>query len=207
MTIRATIRSGYRWRLAILALGLGFWTAYCAYDGFYAYPQDNQQYAALEAFKKDHPDWQAKWAEHAAQNDLPTNVNSIKPRSDFDIYTQYIMGLITGPLALLAGITWLRTGSRWVEADADRLRTSAGIDAPLSSITKIDETRWKSKGIAHIHYTHAGKAGRVLLDDWKFERQPTVDIYHTVKKTLDPAYVPESAQVAQDSDEPQPEQA
>jgi hypothetical protein len=202
MTVRAQIKSGYRWRLAIMALGLGFWTAYCLYDGLYAYPLDNVQYTALEAFKQEHPDWQAKWAAHASANALPTNPNSIKPRSAGDFYTQYIMAAITGPLALWAGIAWLRSGSRWVEADADRLRTSGGVDVPLSSVTKIDETRWKTKGIAHVYFDDAGRQGKVLLDDWKFERDATVEIYHQVKRALDPSYEPEKTAEVQTSDEP-----
>jgi hypothetical protein len=185
---KAGISSGYRWRLGIIALVcLGF-GVYCLYDGFYAYPRDNERYAMFERLQAEHPDtWRARWEVLAAEHGLPRDPGDLKQRSDFDIYSQYIMAALTLPVGLLFLFSYVRAGGRWIAADERGLQTSWGQHAPWDAITGIDKARWKSKGIAVVQYRepqppHAER--RLTLDDWKYERDPTVALVRAVEEKL-----------------------
>lgn len=183
MPAKATIRNSYRWRLGIIALGLLGFAAWAFYDAYIAYPKYQEQYQAYEKVAAEYPttyadEWKRVATERGWSTDRP------KETSDSDILTQYLMmagSLIVG-LPFLYG--FIRTYTRWVASDAQGLRASGGKVAPWPSITRLDSTRWKTKGIAYVHYENNGKDGRILLDDWKFEREPIVEIYGEVHEHL-----------------------
>ena len=183
MPAKATIRDAYRWRLGIIALGLLGFAAYCFYDGYIAYPHYKEQWDTYQTVKADYPEtYTEEWKRVAA--DRGWSAKRPSKTSDWDITTQYLMGAGS----LLVGVPFLfgflRTYTRWVASDEAGLRASGSKVAPWDSITRLDSTRWKTKGIAFVHYDRDGKEGRILLDDWKFERDPTVQIYDEVREHL-----------------------
>ncbi|WP_428386160.1 hypothetical protein [Mucisphaera sp.] len=182
MSARTTVSTGYRVRLIIIGLACLGWAAWCVKDGFYTYPRQAQEHAALQDFKEANPDdWNTAWPEYARANGWSEDIAAIKPRSDFDIYTQYIMLAITGPLGLIFAFRAITSGGWWVEADDDGIRSHGGRAASWSEVTDVDRTRWKSKGIAYVKI--AG-GQRILLDDWKYERQPTQAVMEIVEEHL-----------------------
>ena len=54
---------------------------------------------------------------------------------------------------------------------------------PFDAITRLNKRRWE-KGIAVVRYTDATGDGKLVLDDWKFEREPTDRIGDEVEKRL-----------------------
>ncbi|MEQ9454287.1 MAG: hypothetical protein RLN76_06810 [Phycisphaeraceae bacterium] len=185
MSAKAKVSSGYRWRLIIIGLACIGWALYCAYDGFYAYPAQADEYAALQEFKEQYPeDWNTRWPDHALANDLAPDVAKIKNRTNFDIYTQYIMLAITGPLGLIFAFRAVTCGGWWVEVDDHGVRAHGNRSATWSQITDLDKTRWK-KGIAYLKYQDdSGASGKILLDDWKYERDPTREIVEAIEQHL-----------------------
>jgi hypothetical protein len=56
---------------------------------------------------------------------------------------------------------------------------------PLDAITSIDKTDWDRKGIAYLHYELPGPTpvkGRLTLDDFVYERDPTDKIFKHVQR-------------------------
>ena len=92
---------------------------------------------------------------------------------------------------------------RWIEADEKTLSTHAGQSVPFESITDVDTTRWKNKGIAVVQYEDNGKPGRITLDDWKFDRSATAVIYNRIQTFR--GVVEEPAASSSAEPEPQPE--
>ena len=80
--------------------------------------------------------------------------------------------------------TFILTRGRWVEADEQGVRTSSGQQMDYASIKSIDKSRWQRKGIAMVHYESNGQAGRILLDDWKYDREPTKRILEAIEERM-----------------------
>ncbi|MEM8781281.1 MAG: hypothetical protein AAGE65_00360 [Planctomycetota bacterium] len=180
--VRATIANGYRVRLLILTLGLLGFAGWALYDGAVAYPAAQAMYEDLQAFQEQHDDWQTRWPDYARQQgygeSVAKNPNKIKPLETHDIATQFVMMGVCAPIGLWFAWCWLAAGKRYVEADDRGVRTHAGVDLTWDQVQAIEDDRWKSKGIAYLRYLDGeGDDHRVLLDDWKFNRDETTAIY------------------------------
>ncbi len=185
--VRTTISNGYRIRLALIGAGLTGFGCWALYDGFIAYPRQNEIYAEFEQFKEDNDDWQTSWAAYADERGYQTNYNKLKQRGQIkDIAAQYLYAGLTLPFGLWFLYGFATSAGRWVEADDSGVRDSKGADLTWDQITGLDDARWKNKGIAYLSYDEAGTTKRVLLDDWKFQREPTDAIYKLAKARLSP---------------------
>lgn len=98
-----------------------------------------------------------------------------KHHSESSIFTQFIMAAITAPIGLIFLFSYLTSYRRWIRSDEEQVSTNAGQNVPYNDITRLDKERWKAKGIATVHYETKQGAGKIILDDWKFDR-PTTDI-------------------------------
>lgn len=184
---KATISSGYRWRLGIVALAMLIFGAYFVYDGWIGYPHKQKIQLAYQQVVQNNQDnppaiqrkWQAMAASHGWPQDTPT-----APISDMSIYTQWICAGITLPIGLFFGIGFMRTGWRWIGADEDGLHNHKGLHIPWEAIRSVDDARWDRKGIAIVNYEKDGKSGRLVLDDWKFQRQPIDEIHERVAAAI-----------------------
>lgn len=183
MTARASISPGYRWRLGIIALAcLGF-AAWFFYDGYVAYPEIQEIHREYERIQAEHPtDFNQRWAEYAESRGWETDLPERK--EDWDIVTQFIFCGITLPIGLAFLWAFIRTGGRWIASDEAGLHTSWGQHAPWSALRSIDKARWKTKGIAVVHYDDQGTPRKITLDDWKYEREPTTMIVNHVDERL-----------------------
>lgn len=183
VTTKASISSGYKWRLGIIALAcLGFSTWFF-YDGAVKYPAKQAIHQTYLRIQEEHPtDFNTRWVERARDEGWPTTPP--EPYTDMDITTQYIFALLVLPVGLAFLWAFVRALARWISADESGLHTSWGAQAPWDAIRSIDKQRWKTKGIAVVHYDDGGTSRKVTLDDWKYEREPTVAIVAMVDQRL-----------------------
>ena len=152
-----------RYLLAVLMAGVGVWFVY---DGFVGWPRANaeavRKQPGIDPEKVPHPGW-----------DVPIN---------------RMIGLTLVPLA--GGILWWAWyASRGTVSldEADVLRVPGHPPVPLSAVTAVDRSRWDRKGIALVRYALPdGTAGRLKLDDFLYQRQPTDDIYDAVMASIEP---------------------
>ncbi len=192
MNVKATIATGYRLRLVLMSLLMLGFGVYCVYDGHIAYPQTKEIGLAYQELKEANPNtFPELWPALAKENGWSTKVpKKIKTEAEYDsdIKTQWIMAAITGPLGLWFGFKLLRENFRWVAMDDKGLTASGGHEAPWDSITGLQRERWKTKGIAHVVYRDASgsKERKILLDDFKSDREATAKIYDAVLKQVDP---------------------
>jgi len=184
MSVRAPISKGYIWRpglIGLAALAAGGWFLY---DGAVKYPRQQQMWQAHNQITREHVDDPIEaakaWEDLAAANGW----SSKKPveKTDTDIMTQKIIAGITVPVGLYFCVVFLTSRSKWVEADEQGLATSSGQRSAYESIISVDKSRWQSKGIAVVHTKDNGQAGRIVLDDWKYEREPTKRILEAVEE-------------------------
>lgn len=197
MKIRADIRRGYLARpLLMTVIVLGFGIAFL-YDGFVRYPREHAMFTTYQQIRGEHTaadgryDFAAiesAWVAKAAENGWPVAFSGDAPgqlRAGWDIPIQRLLGVVLVPVGLLLGAGFIRQVGRWIEADDSGLSASWGPRVAWNQITRLDKTRWKTKGIAYVHYgTQAGER-RLKLDDWEYEREPMQRIEQQVEQRID----------------------
>jgi hypothetical protein len=197
MTHKATISSGYRWRLLAVAVVCLLFAGWSAYDGLVGYPRINRIRADYERLRGpfdgkqitlEH--FQAQWDQYKRAHGIPATVDEPdRSKSQFSLIAQYVQVAITLPIGQLFGFTYVATARRWVAAGDQGLTSSRRENVSFGSITRLDKARWKSKGIAVVHY-HAGSGEkRLVLDDWKYDREATGAILRLLEARLDRAQI------------------
>lgn len=188
MEHKATISKGYRWRLGLIGLALALFGLYFFYDGAIGYPkkqakQIKMQNTYQQLAESGGPQWQKKWVQTANDNGWPVDKPG-EPMSEWDINAQFFYGTPCFLVGVWFCIAYVRAGGRYVLANDTGLETNGGVVVPWDAVTGVDDSRWKAKGIAYVQYNKDGQAGRILLDDWKFDREPTEQIFKRVQKHL-----------------------
>ena len=112
------------------------------------------------------------------------------------------------PIGFYCGIKFIAAGSQWIASDDEGVTTSSGEKVSYGAITKLNKIKWDKKGIAFVHYQSERGLQRLVIDDWKFEREPTDQIFLDVEAHLTPEQIegdiPESEklnQAVEESDE------
>ncbi len=167
MDVVATINRGYRWRLAAMAVMCLGWAAYSLYDGMYAYPRQREISEAYQQLREEGRE--SEWPEYAASRGWPSDEMPGEPYSMWDIYTQYIQVALALPPGLYFAIQFVRTGRWRITMSEQGLTASWGQKALFDRIERIDTSRWKTKGIAVVHYRQGEEVDQLSLDDWKFD--------------------------------------
>jgi len=181
MQVRAKISKGYRARLGILSAVLVFMGAYFLYDWKIGYPKQREIALTYEDIFATEDNPQQAWVEIATENGWSTEAPG-KPKTQSDINTQLYCGIACALIAAPFVLGFLRAGGRWVQVDENGLSASGGRQAAWSQIDRVDNRKWKSKGIAWVYFKdRQGDEDRILLDDWKFEVEPTRQIYAQVE--------------------------
>ena len=188
MDIKAKIDKeafGYRNRLLLIALGALFYAALCVYDARVKYPDQIRANERIEELKAEHPsDWKDRWPEIAKANDWdPTK--EPKERTQGDIATQWWQFAIVFPIGTFCLFSVLVWSRRSIGIDETKFYGYGGVQLPFDQITRIDASRWNRKGIARVYYNIDDKEKSILIDDFKFERQSTNEIFNRLKEVVD----------------------
>ena len=184
MPAKAVIRSSYRLRLGIIAIALLAVGGWFTYDGAAGYPNENikrNRYLEIkEEFGAEAP---PVWRQEAEEQGWPIEIPK-EPFSDWDIFAQFCYAVPSVVFGAWFAIGYLRSGGRWIESNEQGLATSSGQQISWDQIESMDKSRWETKGIAVVNYSHNGKASRITLDDWKFDRESTTAVVNEVEAHL-----------------------
>ncbi len=186
MPIRANISPGFVWRLGLVALFCFGMAGWFLFDGTITYPR--QRVRALEYQRLEEEGRLDEWAELAEQRGWSA-ANPGEPKTDADILTQLILAGALVPPGLFFLVRFLMARKRWVEADETGLRASWGQQLEYAQIVALNKRQWAKKGIARVVYEHEGRKRRFILDDWKYEADPTLDILREVEARIDPEQI------------------
>ena len=184
--IKARISPGYRWRLVLISLAMLGFGLYCVYDWRIGYPRMVEKYQAYEQVRADYPNTHPEvWPREARQRGW--DPEPPKKKTDRDVFTQFLMACIVLPIGGYFLVKLFRENGRWVAMDDHGLTASGGRDIAWDQMQRLDETRWKTKGIAWLHYQGpTGQTRKLLLDDFKSEREPIKQIVQRVQQHLYP---------------------
>jgi hypothetical protein len=175
---------GYRNRLLLIALGALFYAALCVYDARIKYPDQIRANERIEELKAEHPiDWKDRWPEVAKENGWD-GTKEPKDRSQGDIATQWWQFAVVFPIGMYCLISVLIWSRRSIGIDETKFYAYGGVEVPFEEITRIDAARWDNKGIARVYYNAGEVEKSVIIDDFKFERQPTNEIFKRLKEEV-----------------------
>ncbi|HVT81019.1 MAG TPA: hypothetical protein VHM90_10205 [Phycisphaerae bacterium] len=182
------------------------------YDGFYAYPVNNDfmveqriKPAINQDSALDFPDFLEHWkgwknepAENRLKMDHYVDANKTKIKgidgwkSSTDINVQ--RWIASALVLVFIGALWrFIAGARLrVSATDTAVSPRAGLEIPWEKITKVDNTDWRSYGIVKITYTDAsGSPATAEFDDYKTQREPLLKILDALgEKALHAEFVP-----------------
>ena len=203
MQITAKTSKNYFFRLSLLTIFSIGGSLWFLYDGLVTYPQQRERALKYLEFKEKDQfnEWKAYAVEQGWSIDDPG-----KPKEEIDFLKQYIMSGIVAPFGLLFLFLLIRAYGRWIELNETGIRTSWGRELKFEQITALNKKKWDTKGIAKIVYDDNGRKRRVVLDDCKYDVQPTRDILVEVEEQIGYEKItgglPEAAKQAQ----PEPEE-
>ena len=165
--------------IALICTGVALWFAY---DGFFTYPQQRERARAYEDLVNE--DRLDEWPALAEQRGWPTE-DPGKPKKEAEILFQKVIAAMAIPPGLLYAFFFLTARRRWIEMHENGLRTSSGRSLEFDQIILLDKNKWKAKGIAKVKYQHNSKRRTLVLDDWKFDPEPTGKMLREIESYLD----------------------
>jgi len=124
------------------------------------------------------------WHAYASAKGVSVDVPP-KRKANWSIFTQFIQAGIAAPVGLISLFSWLSSFRRWIRSDETKIETHSGQEVAYTDITTLDKQRWKTKGIAVVNYRNEKGQGKIILDDWKFDRAATEKVLRDVEAHLD----------------------
>lgn len=169
-----------------ILLGLGAMGAclWFLYDGAIGYPKKAEIWHAYEELDEETrgEEWPKLAREHGWPELAPDEHDYNK--SQEDIFFQYVMAVPAGIASLWFFLLVFMARGTWIEADENGVTSSRGKGFKWSEVTKLDKKKWRSKGIAKVHSQGEGGKKTFVIDDFKFQREPTGKILRMLENHI-----------------------
>ncbi len=167
------------------------------YDGAVGYEAKNARYREWKKFADEEREtawpeyakahgWKPEeWPDYAREHGLSGHLPEIPfPRGK--IIEQYVCASLAVIFGAITLAYWATQKGRVVKTDADGVQTPSGRRVPFSAITGVGKKKWDAKGLATVRYEIEGRKGEFILDDYKFDRDPTHAILAELEERLTP---------------------
>jgi hypothetical protein len=164
--------------IAIFLLAVAGWFLW---DGKVGYPRSNERWVAQEQYEQDGKS--AEWPAYAARRGWSAE----KPHKFFKADAIMLQLTLSVALAVLGGVAfayWFTQKDRVLRSDEEAVYAPSGTRVPFGSITGLGKKKWDDKGLATVRYEMAGRKGQFVLDDYKFDRDPTHQILAEIEAQL-----------------------
>jgi hypothetical protein len=167
-------------RLFVAVFFIGF-SGFFFWDGKIGYPRSNERWIAYEQHRAENriSEWPADAASRGWTDKVPEKF--YKPE---DIVMQYVCGVFSGLLGLVALGYWAAQKNRILKTEEGAVFEPSGKRIPFESIVGLGKKNWQKKGIAVVRYEVNGRRGIFKLDDYKFEAEPTHKILAEIEEYL-----------------------
>ena len=162
-------RGDSRFRLKWVGMGLLFLAGagWFLRDGYIRWPHENEEIRAK-----------------AIAEGKPVPEKSL--HSDTDLALQKVIGFGLMPVALLIVLRGLYGTRGEYRLSGNTLHVPGHPPVPLDAIRAIDQSKWDRKGIVYIDYELNGTTGRLKLDDFMYQREPTDQIHDRIVAAVAP---------------------
>lgn len=137
---------------------------YFLWDGAVGYPRNDERFDAHERLKNQPEEWKKLCAERGWKTEPPKDRKGPAKYAE-----QFWWAGGAGAIGLAALTYWMRQKGTIVRSDEESVTSPRGVRIPYRAVTRLDRTKWKSKGLAYVHYSVEGKPGVCTLDDAKHD--------------------------------------
>ena len=164
--------------VSLFLLAVGGWFFW---DGAIGYPRSNERWSKHQEFKSAQN--LAGWHDYAKAKgwtDEPPH-KFFKPE---DITAQFVCGGLAALIGAIVLTYWATQIGRVLRTDDEAVYSPAGTRVPFGAITGLGKKKWDTKGLATVRYTIDGKQGQFVIDDYKFETEPTRKILAEIEAKL-----------------------
>ena len=164
--------------VALFLIGVALWFFI---DGKWTWPRSNIRWKAHDQFEKEKR--LAEWPAYAAGKGWKAE----PPHKYYDqdeILLQFILGSLSAFAGVITLFYWISNKKRTVKSDSDAVYSPGGTRVPFTAITGLGLKKWESKGLATVRYEIDGRRGEFVLDDYKFDRDPTHEILREIETHL-----------------------
>jgi len=193
MDIKSNARKGYITKfllIGLVGLAIGGWHLTDAITKAPKLRKHADAYLEMRGPQNENGDYmisdgdlQEAWKAYAEPLGLPIDKPKLHDDIKFFVTYNYFVGAIFTLLGLWCLAVCLPAIGKWIQLRDGKLSTKGGKEIALEDITAIDKTRWEKKGIAKVSATDAnGKVQTVIIDDLKFEREPTDQIMAEIER-------------------------
>ena len=159
--------------MVVLLVGWGLWSVY---DGYYKWPADNQKIAQLKKEIESLP------KEDQKRTEKEVELRKQKEHTALDIRFNQVLGWTLPPIGLFMLLFVLHNSRGEYRLRGETLSTPGHPPVPFDAIDSVDRSKWDRKGIAYVNYTLLnGTKGRLRLDDFIYEREPTDEIFKRIE--------------------------
>ena len=164
--------------VALFMIAIGGWFFW---DGLIGYPRSNEHFLAHQQLEKEGRS--GEWAAYAKERGWDTKVAEHYMGRD-KIIGQYVFGTLAAVAGALVLLYWATQKGRVLKTDDEAVYTPAGTRVPFGAVTGIGKKKWDSKGLATVRYELGGKKGKFIIDDYKFDAEPTRAILSEIETRL-----------------------
>jgi len=167
-------------RLFVAVFFIGF-AGFFFWDGKIGYPRSNERWIAYEEHRVANriSEWPADAASRGWTSKVPEKF--YKPE---DIVMQYVCGVAAGILGLIVLGYWASQKGRILKTADGAVFEPSGKRIPFESIVGLGKKNWEKKGLATVRYELDGRKGKFVIDDYKFEAEPTHKILDEIEEYL-----------------------
>jgi hypothetical protein len=195
MSAEARIASTWKKQKFFVGLMLIAFGGWFFFDGAIGYPLANNRYRVWKKFHdaNQENEWMAfadqegwkrnEWNQFLADHHLTAKPPEVAYGSE-KISGQFLFGSLTAGLGVIILVYWLTQIGRVLRTDEEAVYTPAGVRVPFGSITGVGKKKWDSKGIATVRYELDGQRSQFIVDDYKFEAEPTRKILAEIEEKL-----------------------
>ena len=181
MPAEARISPTWKKQKLLVALFLMAFGFYFFFDGAVGWPRSNARFLKHKEFvEAGHPEQWREYARSRGWKEEPPH--KLYGRSD--IVGQFVFGGLLDLVGALLLAYWATQKNRVLRTDADAVFTPSGTRVPFSAITGLGKKKWDSKGLATVRYEIDGRQGKFIVDDYKFEAEPTRAILTEIEERL-----------------------
>jgi hypothetical protein len=184
MALEARISPFWRKQKLYFALFFVAVAALFGYDGCFGWPRSNaRNQPRVDAHDQLEGEGRgAEWKDYAKSHGWPEVLPKIHSRND--IIGQYAIAGIALLVGLILLSYWFTQRHRTLRADEEAVYTPGGNRVPFTSIVGVGKKNWEAKGLATVRYEEHGQQRQFIVDDYKYEAEPTHQILQVIEERL-----------------------
>ena len=181
MSAEARISSLWSKQKLFVAIFLMAISGWFAFDGLVGYPRSNARWLAYDQHNSEGR--LAEWPAYAkSQGWILEQPHKLFKKED--IFMQFACGGLAFLLGTIVLVYWTTQVKGRLISDETGVITPAGTRVPFEAITGLGMKRWESKGIATVRYEIKGSKGQFVIDDYKFDTEPSRKILQEIEEHL-----------------------